>query len=288
MKLPLIVLIVLASLAGVILFAQTQNPNQPAPAMESDGVASSPAPATTPTPAPGGSRSALAMKDAAAAGKILFVFFHEGTASAPSEIQTRFEGLMAREGASAAWIVIDRQDSAEQDLVSKYQIQRAPMPLILAMAPNGAITAGFPGDKLSETTIREAFVSKGMQSCLAPLQQGKLVVLSLQNAKTSGNEAATAGAREFAADPQLAAMTEIVSCDPADPAEVSMLEKMRLTGSDTEARTILLAPPGMVIGQFKGAVTKADLLGALQAATSGGCGSGGCGPRGCGPSGCAP
>ncbi len=287
MKFPLIALILVVPLIGVVLFAQTMS--QPATsagsALETSPSAS---PTTTPGSTPGASRSAQALKDAAAADKMLFIFFQDGTSSPPSDIQTRFEDLMAKEGASAAWIVIDRKDPAEQDLVSKFQVQHAPMPLILAMAPNGAITAGFPGDKLSATTIREAFVSKGLQAILAPLQQGKLVVLRLQNATTTGNEAAAAGAREFAADPQLAAMTEIVTCDPADPAEASLLEKMRLTGSGAETLTVLLAPPGLVVGQFTGAVTKADLMGALQAATSGGCGSGGCSPRGCGPAGCAP
>lgn len=266
------------------LSAQSQ---QPAPAVALSSATTAQPAVNALASAPGTvSRGMQAREATASAGKFLFVFFHEPAASQTSNVQARFEAIMAKETASAAWIIIDRKDPAEQDFVSKYQIQQAPMPIILAIAPNGAVTGGFVGEKLSEAAIREAFVTKGMQSCLAPLQNGKLVLLCLQNAKTSANDEANAGAKEFAADPQFNGNVDIIAIDPADPSETAFLEKMRLEGNASEAQTILMAPPAVIIGLFKGAVTKADLMGALQAATSGGCGSGGCSSGGCAPSGC--
>ena len=293
----IVFIIFIGFLVGVTVFAEAQAQTQAKARAQTQAQAQSASAAGTPfassmPPAPSKTgRGIDAIHDATAAGKLLFVFFHEATASQPSELETRFESLLAKEAASAARVVIDRKNPSEKDIVAKFQIQRAPMPLILAIAPNGAITTGFPADKLSETTIREAFVSKGMQSCLGPLQNGKLVILCLQNAKTTSNEAASAGAKEFTADPKLGPVTEIVTLDPADPAEASFLEKMRLTGNITEAQTIVLAPPAVIIGKFKGAVTKADLQTAIKKATSsggGGCGDGGSGDGGCGcgPSGC--
>lgn len=284
MKNACLVALLLVITGNLNLSAQSQ-PLAPAAALSS-ATADQPV-VNDLAPAPGAvSRGMQAREATASAGKLLFVFFHESAASQTSDVQARFEALMAKEAASAAWIIIDRKDPAEQDFVSKYQIQQAPMPLILAIAPNGAVTGGFVGERLSETAIREAFVSKGMQSSLATLQSGKLVVLCLQNSKTSSNDAASAGAKEFAADPKFNGNVDIITVDPADPSETAFLEKMRLEGNASEAQTILMAPPAVIIGLFKGAVTKADLVGALQAATSGGCGSGGCSSGGCAPSGC--
>ena len=284
MKKPFVAILLIAFLPGLAITAQSQPvPSSAVAASSPTSVSFSESSLSSGTVPVG--RAMKAIQEASTAGKLLFLFFHEATASQPGELQTRFESLMAKEAASASWVVIDRKEAAEKDIVAKYQIQRAPMPLILAIAPNGAVTTGFPGEKLSETAIRDAFVSKGLQTCLAPLQEGKLVILCLQNAKTSSNEAAMTGVKEFAADVQYNTVTEIVTIDPADPAEASLFEKIRLTGNGTEAQTILLAPPAVIVGQFKGAVTKAAIMDALKAAAPSG---GGCGPSsgGCGPSGC--
>lgn len=47
--------------------------------------------------------------------------------------------------------------------------------------------------------------------------------------------------------------------------------------------TVLLAPPGSVVGKFDGAATKEQLVAKLQAAQSDPCAGGKCGPGGCGP-----
>ncbi|MFZ2961304.1 MAG: hypothetical protein WA705_30885 [Candidatus Ozemobacteraceae bacterium] len=222
-----------------------------------------------------------ALEEAAKNGKYLFVFFQDGAASNSSEL-TKFEELISREAASSSRVVIDRKDSAEQAIVNKFQVQRAPMPLVLVVAPNGAITSGFPAQKLSETSIRDAFVSQGMQKSLGLLQQEKLVILALQNASTTSNEAAMKGAMDFCADPLLGTNAVLVTLDTSDPAEAMFLEKMRLSSTATEAQTILLAPPAVIVGQFSGAVTKDAIAAALlKASSGGGCGSGGC-SSGCG------
>ena len=50
------------------------------------------------------------------------------------------------------------------------------MPLVLAVAPNGAITGGFPL-KLTEQDVAGAFVSPGTAGCLKAMQARKLVLL---------------------------------------------------------------------------------------------------------------
>ena len=47
--------------------------------------------------------------------------------------------------------------------------------------------------------------------------------------------------------------------------------------------TVLLAPPGSVIGQFDGRASKEQIVAKLVAAQNNPCAGGKCGPNGCGP-----
>lgn len=115
------------------------------------------------------------------------------------------------------------------------------------------------------------------------LQDNKLVFLCVQNGKTKSNDAAMQGVRDFKADARFASATEIVTLDPADPAETSFLADLKIDPKTEEAVTVFLAPPGSAIAEYKGATDKAELAATLQKASSGSCAGGSCGPGGCPP-----
>jgi hypothetical protein len=156
------------------------------------------------------------------------------------------------------------------------------MPLVIAMAPNGAITGGFPpGQNLTEERLKGAIVTPGMQQCLKALQERKIVFLCAQNKKTRFNSAAMRGVNDFKSDPRFAQFTEIVTIDPANKVEGKFISQLKIDPNTNGAITAFLAPPGSVIGKFEGATDKNMLLASLQRAMAS-CGSG-CGPQGCGP-----
>jgi len=229
-------------------------------------------------------RGLTAIQKASRAGKYLFAFFHKEETAESRKAQEVFDAAVKKAGDRAESVKVSVVDPSEKAIVDKYQVMRAPMPLVLVLAPNGAITGGFPKE-FTEEQLLGAFVSPGMEKCLKALQEGKLLVLCAQNESTKSNDAAMAGAEAFRADERFARFTEIVLLNPADEAEGRLAEQLGIEPNATEAVTVLLAPPGSVIGKFKGAVGKEKLEAALKAATSGGCGtgggSGGCGPRGC-------
>ena len=94
------------------------------------------------------------------------------------------------------------------------------MPLVLAIASNGAITGGFP-TKFEERDLLSAFASPGAEKCLKALQEGKLVLLCVQNDSTTSNREALQGVEDLTADKRYANATEIVVLDPRDEAEAS-------------------------------------------------------------------
>ena len=309
---------IVAAIAGVVIYlvaaqqgGKTQDAAAPAPAapagsywaaaLEANAAEPAPAPdagqATEPKAAdnqdaPKASADAgnggktdngmAAMKQAAEARQYLFVFFYGKADDQTSTFKKSFETAAAKIADKAMSVTVDVNSPAEKEIVEKFRIQNAPMPMVLSIAPNGAITGSYRGES-SEKALLDTMVSPSFQSTLKALQEGKLVFLCVQNKTTKSNEAAMQGVKDFKADVRFAKFTETVAIDPSDTAEKAFLEKLQIDPKADEALTVFLAPPGAVVAKLKGATNKDGLIATLQAATAGGCGSGGCGPKGCAP-----
>jgi len=231
----------------------------------------------------GSGKGMTAIKQAADAGKYIFMFFSKTDDDQTLAMRKVFDKAMEKVADRAQWIAVSTNDSSEKAIVAKFDLGRAPMPLVLAMAPNGAITGGFP-NKCEEQQLLNAFATPVTEKVMKQLQDNKLVFVCVQNGKTKSNDAAMQGVRDFKADARFASATEIVMLDPTDSAEASFLADMKIESKTEEAMTVFLAPPGSAIAEYKGATDKAELVATLQKASSGSCGPGGsCGPSGCPP-----
>ena len=222
-----------------------------------------------------------AMEKAAADKKYLFAFFWKEEDSATTAMKKVFETATKKVAERANTVAVCVSDGGESGIVKKFGVDRAPMPLVLAIAPNGAVTGGFPSE-FTEEELVNAFASPALTQCMKPMQEGKLVLLCVQNDTTKLNAEALQGVQEFKADARLANAVEIVMLDPSDSAEASFLGDLKIDPKTATAVTAFLVPPGSVVAEFEGATNKEQLLAALQSAGS--CGPGGaCGPGGCGP-----
>ena len=225
-----------------------------------------PTPVAAPTHAatPRGA-AAVAIDEAAKANKFIFLFFYRAEDEPTLAARKNFEAAMEKFADRATSVVVNVTDPQEQALVIKRGLNRAPMPLVLAMAPNGAVTRGFPG-QFTEAQLETAFVSPGMQKCLKALQDRKMAFLCVQSDTTQHNVEAMQGVKEFAADAQYEKTTEIITVDPTDAAEQSLLKQFKVDPQTDEAVTVFLAPPGAMVGTYKGETTKDVLVAAAKTA----------------------
>jgi hypothetical protein len=230
----------------------------------------------------GSGKGMAAIRQAAETGKYLFLFFSKTDDDQTLAMRQVFQRAMAKVADRAQWVAVSTTDSSEKDVVAKFDLTRAPMPLVLALAPNGAITGGFP-HKFEEQQLLDAFATPITEKVMKRLQDNKLVFVCIQNDKTKSNAAAMQGVRDFQADARFVSATEIVMLDPSDPVEASFLNDLKIDPKTEEAMTVFLAPPGSVIAEHKGATDKTALAATLQQASSGACAGGACGPDGCGP-----
>ena len=232
------------------------------------------------TVTPSSSQGLIAIDAAARSDKYLFIFFWKADDVQSRTMRGVFQPAMKKWADSTDSIEVNIMDSNERPLVDKFGVSRSPMPLVVALAPNGAITKGLPV-KFDENQLRDGFVSLGTSKCLKCLQDRKLVLLCIQNEKTQFTQVAMNAARSFKADARYAKTSEIVSLNPEDQNEATFLKSLKVDPRTSQAVTVLLAPPGKPVASFVGAVTKDQIVAKVQA---GPCADGKCGPGGCGPS----
>ena len=139
-----------------------------------------------------------AIKQAADASKYLFMFFSKTDDDQTLAMRKVFDKAMERVADRAEWIAVNTTDSSEKDIVAKFDLSRAPMPLVLAMAPNGAITGGFP-TKFEEQQLVDAFATPATEKVMKNLQDGKLVLsasrMARQNPTTTPCRASMSSSR---------------------------------------------------------------------------------------------
>lgn len=163
----------------------------------------------------------------------------------------------------AHWTGVDITDQANRAIVEHYGVSRAPMPLALCVADNGAVTGVFTR-RPNEEAIERALVTPAMVQVTKALQDKKIVVVHVQPTQQSP---LPTGAAAFARDPDFHARTTIVNVVLSDPDESRFLADMKFDPRDAgDSKLVVMAPPGVLIGKFNAGVTKAQIAAQLHAA----------------------
>ena len=179
---------------------------------------------------------------------------------------------MAKMADKAEAVEIQVDDPAEQPWWPATTSAARPMPLVLAIAPNGAITKGL-AVRFDEDQLQQAFVSPCTAECMKALQDQKLVLLCVRQPPPQGQPVSLPqNVRDFTADEQYAKTTKVVVLNLGDAAETDFLKSLQVDPQTVTPVTVLMAPPAAVIGSYADEVTKDDLVAKLKAAQSGCCG----------------
>jgi len=223
------------------------------------------------------------VREASAENRYSFLFFYKNDDDQTREMRKVFDTTLRKVGDKANPVLVDMNDPKYTPMVKRYGAGRAPLPLVLALAPNGAVTRGLPG-KFTEDQLMEGFVSACTEKCLGALQDQKLTVLCVQQPGSNEGAEAMKGVQQLKDDPQYGPSLEIVTVDPDDSSESKILRDLKVSPKPGGAVTVLLAPPGKVLATLPGAVTKADLVKAIQSSAkksscAPGSGSGCCSPK---------
>lgn len=231
--------------------------------------------------APAGGKGTAAMSRATEDNAYLFAFFYEKDDDATRATRNTFDEVVRKITPAPHSVVVDRTAPEEKQLVTKWGIDRAQLPFVLALAPDGAVTGGYKGAGLTEAQLRDSVASTGLPQCLKSLQAQRVVLVCLQNDRTQAHDAAMKGVNEFEADAKCGALTDIVEVDPSDAKEAKLLAQLQADSKAKAATTVMLASPGVLIATGIGPTTKDSLMARLQKAMAA------CGP-GASPGCCPP
>lgn len=226
-----------------------------------------------------------ALRQAAAEGKIAFVMFWKDRSVQTDQAWSALQSATRNLGAAVDVVAVGIQDPAERELVTRFDLTRAPMPLVMAIAPCGAITKAFTQtSQLTEDQLRAALVSPCTQLSLKALQDQKLVLLCVLDLKDASQPVTVpVGVRDFKADGRFGPATEVVLVNANDQREAGFLKELQVDSRTPKPFTLLMAPPGSVLGTFDARATKEQMVAQLAAAASNPCADGKCGPNGCAP-----
>jgi hypothetical protein len=230
------------------------------------------------------SQAQAAIDRAAAANKYVFLFFWKEDNPQTGKAKNIVEPAVAKMSDKADFVSmrINDPNPAEKKLVDKYGVNGAPMPLVLAIAPSGAITKAFT-KIFDDKELRTAFVSPCKERCLKALQSRKLVLVCVvDQANLQDKIPVPKGVDDFKADARYGAATEIVLVNVRNAAERTFLTELDIAPRFAPI-TVFLGPPGAIIGTFSRGAAKEEFVTVLTRAQSGGCSGGSCGPGGCGP-----
>lgn len=230
--------------------------------------------------APKESPAEVAVRAAGARKRHIFVTFYKRGDSPSDKMLAAMRSARGKLSSRANFVNVDVGNPGNQGLMKRYGVDRAPIPLTLVLAPNGAVTAGFPRE-IKSTDFSDVFVSGGLADVLKVLQSGKLAAVCVQSAGTKFNKESSSAAEGLKAESPVAGKVGVVKVDPTDARELKFLQQCKVDIKAANAQILLIVPPGRLLGTFDGNTTKDKLMAGLQSALSS-CGSG------CGPSGCAP
>ncbi len=113
-----------------------------------------------------------------------------------------------------------------------------------------------------------------LEECRAALSEGRLLFICVRGTGAAAGST-TQGVREFQADPGLPPST-IVEIEPGDAEGHAVLREIGADVSPDVSVVLFLVPPGVLIGQFRGEPTRADLVDVLVSRMS-------CSGRSCPP-----
>lgn len=212
------------------------------------------------------SKTRRVLDEAGEQGKYTFILFHKEDSAATQAMGKVLTDGIGKRSDRAVLTRVLLTDKEEQLIVSRFDVGRAPMPLTIAVAPNGAITGIFQ-QRLADSNIDDAFVTPTMMKCMKSMQEGKVVIVCVQPGTATTN-VVPQGVKELQLDPQFKSRLVILSAKAQDPAETKFYNQVQINPKTFQAPTaVFLAPPGVLVGKYDTSVTAAQLSSALHHAT---------------------
>lgn len=196
-------------------------------------------------------------------GKYVFLLFYREDNNQARAMSQSLQEALGDRTAEAASIKVRLSEARQRALAERFGVNRAPLPVTVAVAPNGAVTGVF-SERLQPSDLEQAFVTPAMMASMKGLQDGKVVLLCIHSAQ---QKQAPAGVTALTKDAEFKGRTAVVMAPADDPAELPLLTELGVDPSALKSTVVaLMAPPGVLVGKFNNDVTKQEMAAKLHEA----------------------
>jgi hypothetical protein len=175
---------------------------------------------------------------------------------------------------------MNRSDAANADLVTKYRLAGAPLPLILVIASNGIVTAGYTLTQATPELLVKAIPSPKKADVLKTLSEGKSVFIVVTGKSMAEKSTIMNTCQQACIEMQNNAKMIEISLD--DPKETQFLSEIKVNMTATEPTTYVINSKGQITGTFTDDVNSTTLVASAKKVAASGCCPSGSG-KSCGP-----
>lgn len=221
-----------------------------------------------------------AMKISQETNQYLFLLFYDKKDSLYDQMKETATNFKNQADQKILVYEVSKSFGIDADLIAQYKVDRAPMPMLMVVGPNGAVLGGFPESVTADKLAKSLASPPLTMDVLKAIQAQKMAIVLLQNATTKFNAGSSKTATDLAHDKRFLGSVEIIKADPTDPKNREFLTNAKIAGGIANATIVLIIPPGVVAGVFPGNATKDSIISSLSSSGSGDCG-GKCAPGAC-------
>jgi Thioredoxin-like domain len=197
------------------------------------------------------------------APRFTYMLFWKQQDANTQQFSETIQASAAKRGDRVNFTAVDLKDPANQNVVAHYGVSRAPMPLAICVADNGAVTGVFTR-KPNDAALERALVTSAMAEATKALQDKKIVVVHV---KASPDAQLPTGAADFVAEPDFQTRTTVIDVLLGDPAESRFVADMQIKPQDiSDSMLVIMAPPAALVGKFASTATRDEIVTKLHAA----------------------
>jgi competence protein ComGC len=177
-------------------------------------------------------------------------------------------------------IQMNRSDAANQALVAKYGVSKAPLPLILVIASNGVVTGGFASYQATADLLISVVPSPVKADVMKALSDGKSVFLVVSSKNMKEKDEVMNTCQQACIEMQN--NTKLIALDLNDQKEKAFITEMKIDPAITSPQTFVINSKGQITGTFNDDVNTTELVAtAKKLPAAKGCGTS-CAPGACG------
>lgn len=170
-------------------------------------------------------------------------------------------------------VQMNRSDAANTELVTKYRLAGAPLPLILVIASNGVVTAGFALTQATPELLVKAVPSTKKSEVLKSLSDGKSVFIVVTGKSMAEKTTIMNTCQQACIEMENNAKMIEISLD--DPKESQFLTELKVNKAATEPTTYVINSKGQLTGTFTDDVNATTLVASAKKVAASGCCPGG-------------